>query len=106
MSWISLVDEVAAIRFLLDHDVRGPVNLTAPNPVTNQEFTTALGAALHRPAVVPVPKFAPKLLLGGELADLLLFGSQRARPTVLLEAGFEFRYPVLDDALVAMLAKG
>lgn len=106
MSWIAIDDEVAAIRFLLDHDVSGPVNLTAPNPVTNRDFTKALGAAVHRPAVVPVPKFGPKLLLGKELADLLLFGSQRILPEVLTDAGFEFRYPDLESALRNFLAKG
>jgi uncharacterized protein (TIGR01777 family) len=106
MSWISLADEVAAIRFLLDHAVAGPVNLTAPNPVTNRDFTKALGSALSRPAVLPVPKFGPKLLLGKELADLLLFGSQRVLPTVLTEAGFEFQHPDLEPALRAMLGKG
>ena len=99
MSWISLVDEVAAIRFLLDHELRGPVNLTAPNPVTNRDFTKALASVVHRPAVLPVPKFGPKLLLGKELADLLLYGSQRVRPTVLTDAGFEFQEPDLEPAL-------
>jgi uncharacterized protein (TIGR01777 family) len=106
MSWIAIDDEVAAIRFLLEHDVRGPVNLTAPNPVTNRDFTKALGESVHRPAVVPVPKFGPKLLLGKELADLLLFGSQRVLPTVLTDAGFEFRYRDLESALSDFLAKG
>ena len=68
MSWISLADEVGAIRFLLEHEVVGPVNLTAPTPVTNAVFTKALGRVLHRPTFLPVPSFGPKLLLGTELA--------------------------------------
>ena len=76
-SWISLADEVNAIEFLLTANVQGPVNLTAPNPVTGTEFARALGRALHRPALMPVPSFGPKLLLGSELADALLFTGQR-----------------------------
>ena len=68
MSWISLADEVGAIRFLLEHDVAGPVNLTAPGPVTNAVFTKTLGRVLNRPTFMPVPSFGPKLLLGSELA--------------------------------------
>jgi uncharacterized protein (TIGR01777 family) len=105
MSWISLPDHIGAIRFLLDHDVRGAVNLTAPEPVTNREFTRALAAVLHRPAFLAVPKFGPKLLLGRELADLLLFVSQRVSPTVLLDAGYAFRHPQLEPALRAVLGK-
>jgi uncharacterized protein (TIGR01777 family) len=104
MSWVALADEIAAIRFLLDHPVRGPVNLTAPNPVTNREFTKVLGSVVHRPTLVPVPKFGPKLLLGGELAQLLLFASQRVLPAALLEAGFEFRHPTLESALQELVA--
>ncbi|MDQ2649151.1 MAG: TIGR01777 family oxidoreductase [Actinomycetota bacterium] len=99
MSWVALADEVAAIRFLLEHPVRGPVNLTAPNPVTNREFTKVLGSVVHRPTLLPVPKFGPKLLLGGELAELLLFASQRVLPSALLEAGYQFRHPTLESAL-------
>lgn len=106
MSWISLDDEVAAIRFLLEHDVRGPVNLTAPNPATNRELTKALASALRRPAVVAVPKFGPRLLLGRELADLLLFASQRALPAALDEAGFEFRHPTLGQAFAGLTGRG
>jgi uncharacterized protein len=102
-SWISLVDEVGAIRFLIDHDVTGPVNLTAPTPVTNAEFTKALGKVLGRPTVLPVPKFGPQLLLGRELAEELLFGSKRILPTVLTSAGFEFEHPDLETALRAVL---
>jgi hypothetical protein len=105
MSWITLADEVAAIRFLLDHDVEGPVNATAPAPVTNATFTKALGRALHRPTVVPVPRFAPRLLLGAELADELLFSSQRVLPDVLTRAGFAFQDPDLGPALQSVLGR-
>ena len=102
-SWISMADELAVIRWLLTADVHGPVNAVAPNPVTNREFTAALAAALHRPAFLPVPAFGPKLLLGGELADALLFTSQRVRPGVLEARGFEFGTPALADALATVL---
>ncbi len=98
-SWISLADEVAAIRFLLDHDVAGPVNLAAPGPVTNAVFTKALGRVLRRPTFLPVPSFGPKLLLGSELAGTLLYESKRVCPEVLLEAGFVFRHTDLEAAL-------
>lgn len=103
MSWIAIEDEVAALRFLLDHELDGPVNLTAPTPVTNREFTEALGGALHRPTVVPVPGFGPKVLFGGELVDELLLASQRVRPERLLEVGFTFARPDLRPALDALL---
>jgi uncharacterized protein (TIGR01777 family) len=97
-SWVTLDDHVAATRYLLDHEVSGPVNLAAPGAVTNDGFTRALGAALHRPAVLPVPPFGPKLLLGGELAQELLFTSARLRPAVLEDAGFTFAQPTIDAA--------
>jgi NAD dependent epimerase/dehydratase family enzyme len=102
-SWITLDDEVRAIAWLLDHDVRGPVDLTAPEPVTNAAFAQALGRALHRPAVLPVPRFGPRLLVGRELADALLFTSARVAPTALLASGFEFEHQTLDAALAAVL---
>lgn len=102
-SWISLDDEVGALRWLLDHDIAGPVNLTAPEPVTNREMTKVLGAVLHRPTLLPVPSFGPKLLLGGELAEALLFTSQRVLPAVLTEQGYPFAHPTLEVALRALL---
>lgn len=105
MSWISRPDHVGAIRFLLEHPVAGPVNLTAPHPVPNREFTRVLASVLHRPAVLAVPKLGPRLLVGRELAELLLFVSQRVTPTVLLEAGYSFRHPDLTAAIVAALGK-
>ena len=104
MSWIALADEVRAIRFLLEHDVSGPVNLTSPNAVTNADFTKALGRALHRPTFLPVPRFGPRLLLGRELADSLLYESKRSIPAKLEQAGFEWRHPDLEQALGTMLS--
>ncbi|MEZ5266161.1 MAG: TIGR01777 family oxidoreductase [Acidimicrobiales bacterium] len=101
-SWIHLADEVAAIAFLLDNPVHGAVNLTAPNPVTNAEFTKELGRALRRPTLLPVPAFGPKLLLGPELAEALLFCSARVVPDALSTAGYRFRHPDLAGALAAV----
>lgn len=103
MSWIALADHVRAIRFLLERDVAGPVNLSSPGPVTNAVFTKALGRVLHRPTFMPVPSFGPKLLLGSELAETLLFESKRAVPEVLLEHGFEFEHDEVETALEAIL---
>ena len=105
MSWISLTDEVRAIEHLLTSSVAGPVNLTAPNPVRNSEFADTLGDVLRRPTVVPVPKFGPKLLLGGELADALLFDGQRVDSAVLQGDGFTFEHTDLAPALRAELGR-
>ena len=104
-SWISLADEIAVISWLLDNEVSGPVNATAPEPVTNAEMTKVLGSVLHRPTLVPVPSFGPKILLGGELAQALLFTSQRVMPKVLTDHGFIFANPTLESALRAMLGR-
>ncbi len=98
-SLISLADEVSAIVFLLDADIRGPVNLTGPEPVTNAEFTTTFRRVLSRPPVPPVPEFALKLVLGGERAQEIVLLGQRALPTVLLEHGFEFEHPTAESIL-------
>jgi len=104
MSWIGLSDWVRAVEFLIDHDeLDGPVNLTAPNPVTNAAFTNVLGSVVHRPTFAAVPPFALKLALGGELATSALLASQRVMPTVLLAAGFTFDEPELSGALKAEL---
>jgi hypothetical protein len=79
------------------------VNLTAPTPVTNAEFAKALGRVLHRPAVLPVPSFGPKVVVGSELANELLFTSARVLPRKLLDSGFTFEHPDLEDALRAAL---
>ncbi len=105
MSWISLADEVGAIRFLLDHEVAGPVNLTAPGPVTNAVFTKAIGRVLHRPTILPVPSFGPKLLVGADLAQALLFDGQRVLPEVLLDAGYEFTHTDLETTLHDLLGR-
>ena len=81
----------------------GPVNVTAPEPVTNGELTKVLGAVLHRPTLIPVPSFGPRLILGGELADSLLFTSQRVLPGVLTDRRYPYAHPTLEGALRAML---
>jgi uncharacterized protein (TIGR01777 family) len=101
MPWIALSDEIGAIRFLLDNDIAGAANLTAPNPVRNADFMSTLGRVLHRPTVLPTPAFALRIALG-EFAEELL-GGQRAVPQVLLDAGFEFRFTELEPALRAEL---
>ena len=104
-SWISVADEVGAIIHLLTADVSGPVNLTAPGAVTQAEFAKALGRAVKRPAIAPIPTFGPKLLLGSELANALLFTGQRVAPNVLLASGYGFRHASLDHALADILGK-
>jgi uncharacterized protein (TIGR01777 family) len=104
VSWITLDDEVRALRFVLDTpSLRGAVNLTAPNPVTNAEWTKALGRAVHRPALFTVPPVALRAALGRELVESLL-ASQRVVPRKLLDAGFEFMHPTIDEGLVAAVS--
>ena len=106
MSWISIEDQVRAIVHMLTEDgLAGPVNLTAPSPVTNKEFTAALGRVLHRPAFVPVPRFALAIALGSELAGGLT-ASQRVLPRRLQESGFEFRQRDIESAFGSMLGQG
>lgn len=103
-SWIALDDLCAAIAFLLQTDAaRGPYLCVSPKPVTNRDFAKALGRAVHRPALLPAPAFALRLLFG-EMADAVLLSSQRAVPRRLLEAGFRFAHEGLDDALRSVLA--
>ena len=104
-SWISIDDEIGAIEHLLTANVSGAVNLTAPNPVTNAEFTKVLASVLKRPAIVPVPTFAPKILLGGELADALLFTCQRVIPAALNASGYMFKHTTLESAFRSLLSK-
>ena len=104
-SWISITDEVNAIIHLLTSNLSGAVNLTAPNAVTNAEFTRVLASVVSRPAILPIPSFGPKLLLGGELADALLFTGQRVVPNALVADGFHFAHQTLDVALRALLNK-
>jgi hypothetical protein len=106
VSWIALEDEVGAIVHLLGNDtLSGPFNLTSPNPVTNADMTKAIGAALHRPTIIPAPAFALKAALGTEMAEELLLVSQRALPTRLLDSGFTFAQPELVGALQVALAE-
>ena len=104
-SWISMDDEVGAIVHLLTSTLSGPVNLTAPEPVTNADFARTLGRVMRRPAFMPVPSFGPALLLGRELADALLFTGQRVVPNALVRDGYAFRHAGLEAALRGILGK-
>ncbi len=99
VSWIHIDDAVAALLHLVDNDISGPANLTAPNPATNANHARALGRALHRPAILRPPKLALHLKLGKELTQALLLNSARVLPRVLERGGFTFTYPELDAAL-------
>lgn len=102
MSWISLTDQLRAIAFLLGSDLTGPVNLVAPNPVSNAEFTQEFGRALHRPTPLPMPLTAVSAVFGRDLVNELLLASQRVRPARLLAAGFTFEHPTIAQALAAV----
>lgn len=104
-SWISLDDEVRAIRHLLESSTAGPVNLVAPEAVTHRAFIKALGRALHRPTVVPIPEVVLRLLLGGELAEALVLDGQRVAPARLARDGFTWNDTDLEQALVTALAR-
>jgi hypothetical protein len=106
MSWVSLVDLVSMTRFAIDNEeISGPVNAVAPGAVTNLEFTKALGRALGRPTLFPLPAFVARLALG-EMADDLLLASIRVEPALLKERGFQFEHPEIDGALGAVLGGG
>jgi uncharacterized protein (TIGR01777 family) len=102
MSWVHLDDLVGIIQHVLEKPVAGPVNGTSPNPVTNADFTKALGHSLSRPAIVPMPAFTLKFMFG-EMSDVML-ASQRALPKAAEAAGYIFRYPSLEPALANVLA--
>ena len=107
LSWVALDD----LPFIVLHalqcgDLSGPVNAVTPHPVTNREFTEALGKALSRPTPLPVPAFALRLAVGGEMADALLLSSTRVIPRRLEETGYRFRFPELGEALRHLLGKG
>lgn len=103
MSWITLEDVVGAVRFAIeDGSVRGAVNVVAPQPVQNSEFTQALAKALRRPSLFPAPAFVLRLALG-EMADALLLSSQRVSTQKLQKLGYQFRFPELPSALGAVL---
>lgn len=104
-SWIALDDVVTAVhQSLMNESLSGPVNAVAPNAVTNKEFTKTLGRVLGRPTILPVPKFAARIAMG-EMADELLLASARVEPKCLLESGFEFRHPKLEEALRHLLGR-
>jgi uncharacterized protein len=100
-SWITLHDLVRAIVFALENPISGPVNLTTPNPVTNQEFTAALARAMNRPALFPAPAIALKIALGGFSSEIL--GSKKVMPNALSDAGFLWDYPHITNALTALV---
>lgn len=105
-SWISLEDEVRLIVHCLEHDdLAGPVNATAPQPATNAEVVRALGRAAGRPTVLPVPRFALSLVMGGELTEEVVMAGQRALPKVAEAAGFTFTHPDIDAVARAILSK-
>jgi uncharacterized protein (TIGR01777 family) len=106
MSWVALEDVVGILRFAIEKtSVRGAVNIVAPQPVQNAEFTKVLAKAMHRPALFPAPPFALRLALG-EMADALLLASQRVVPRGAEKLGYAFRRPDLSSALQALVEKG
>ena len=106
MPWIHLDDEIGLIRHAMEHEaVKGPLNLVAPEPVTNGEFVRALGETLGRPTALTAPAFALRLAFGA-MTDELLLASQRAMPVRTMETGYAFRHPLLREALGELLAKG
>lgn len=99
MSWISMDDEIAIINFAIENEnIRGAVNAVAPNPVTNEEFTKTLGEVLYRPTFIPLPEFAVSMIFG-EMGDALLLASTKVLPKRLEDAGFEFKFPNLKEAV-------
>lgn len=103
MSWITLEDELRAIEFILNHDnIKGAVNLTSPFPISNEFFSNTLAKVITRPALLPMPAFIVRLLFG-EMGNLLLLGSTRVKPGVLMKQGFEFNHADIKSALEATL---
>ena len=103
MSWVTLADEVRAILHIIDGELAGPVNITAPHPCTNETFTKMLGEVLHRPTFLPTPTFALKAIMGSELVQALLLDGQRVLPKALEADGFEFEATIIEDGLRAVL---
>ncbi|MFT6863612.1 MAG: hypothetical protein ACJAVK_002173 [Akkermansiaceae bacterium] len=103
MPWIHLADEIGGIVSCLENEIAGPVNLVAPESVRNSEFTKAVGKAVRRPTLFPAPAFALKLILG-DFAEEGLLASTRVVPQVLLEAGFEFQYPTIAEAMAELVS--
>ena len=107
LPWITLGDEVRAICHVLDTvSISGPVNLVAPNPATNAEFTKALGKALNRPTLIPIPLLPLRILYSAQMVKEMLLSGQRIRPGVLESTGFTFDHPQLGQALIDLLANG
>ncbi len=103
MSWISIDDEINAIKFIINsQNLSGPINLTAPNPVDNYEFTKVLGKVLKRPTIAPLPGFVARLMFG-EMADAILLTGNKVYPKKLIDEGFTFHHPTLDKALKSVL---
>ncbi len=102
MPWISIDDMIGIIHFVLEHEISGSLNSTAPNPVTNYEFTKTFGKFLHRPTIFPIPEFAIKLMFG-EMGETLLLKGARVTPKRLLEAGYKFKFETLEEALGHLL---
>jgi uncharacterized protein len=104
MPWVTLRDAVGIVNYCIDRDdIRGPVNVVAPNSVRNAEFTRALGSAIHRPAILPAPAFALRLAIG-EMADEALLASARVAPAKLIQAGYQFADPEIAPALRGLIA--
>ncbi|MGO1543063.1 MAG: TIGR01777 family oxidoreductase [Gulosibacter sp.] len=103
--WISLKDEVRAIRHIIDHKITGPVNLAGPTPASANGLGRSLAVGLRRPYAIPVPGFVLKAVLGSDAAKSLLLCDVVARPQVLLDSGFEFSHPTVRDAVVAALKR-
>jgi len=105
ISWISLEDQVRALEFLMASPIDGPVNLTAPQPVTNNTFTKTLGTVLNRPTLLPVPLIGARLLFGKLLVDELMLASQRVRASVLSNGGFRYQHETLESVLRSSLGE-
>lgn len=106
MSWVHIEDLARVIKFAIeDRAVSGVYNVVSPNPVTNEEFTKSFAKVLNRPAFLPVPKFALKVLFGNELTEVALTSSQRVKPERLLELGFQFKYSDVETALKSLFSK-
>lgn len=106
VSWVALADLVDALRFVIDDDsIDGPVNITSPNPATNREFTHALGKAVGRPTLIPMPAFALRTMVGRQMADEMLLGGAKIYPRKLEQAGFTFDYPTIVSAISRALAE-
>ncbi|MBA3267894.1 MAG: TIGR01777 family protein [Acidimicrobiia bacterium] len=106
LSWIAIGDEVGAIRHVIARpEIAGPVNLCAPEPVTNAEFTKTLGQVLHRPTVLPTPTTALRILFGREMVEEMLLAGQKVLPEVLVSTGYVFAFPALGAALAAQLGR-